>query len=239
MKNLKFISAIVAIVLTIGFTSCEKDDFEQGIPQRQDKNSFGKDMLKSAKSTANISRSRMVNYALTYTEQWTLCNHVNGNDRKWCTKKYNLNYKNYATSQKDCANFASQVLKYGRLPEDSTWKYNNGNSTNAWVGARALYNYLTEKYQSSVYLVTGTTDIDYSYYLDDAKVGDLVFYLKSDNGNSSSDSDHVSIVTGVVTGIRGATNIKLSGHTNNERNYGFNENYLQYYPNKTYRIVRL
>lgn len=226
---------ILVIAMMIGFVSCEKENY---VPTKEEV-SFekGDDVRLKSKSTANISRSRMVSYALTYSEHWSSCTHEYGDERKRCTAYYNTNYVNYASSWSDCANFVSQTLKYGYLSEDAIWKYNSGYPSNAWVGANALYNYLTTYYYTSIYSVTGITDIDYSYYLDDAEVGDLVFYLRSDNGYSGS--DHVMVVTGVVTGSNGANNIKLTGHTYNERNYRFNENYLQYYPNKTYRIVKL
>lgn len=221
------------IVMAMSFVGCDKHETIEPDSISQE------EIIPPAnlKLSAVYTRSRVVSYALTYSEEWTSCTHESGDERKRCTEYYNANYINYASSWADCANFVSQCFKYGNLSEDATWKYNNGSPTNAWIGANAFYNYLTSKYSTSIYSVTGLTDIDYSYYLDDAAVGDLVFYLKSDNNNSGT--DHVMIVTGVPTNGDGAYDIKLTGHTWNNRNLSFNTYFLQANPSTTYRIVKL
>lgn len=63
---------------------------------------------------------------------------------------YNSNYRSFAGSGGDCANFVSQCLYAGGLSMSNTWKYiwssgnnrNNDTCTAAWNNANSLKNYL-------------------------------------------------------------------------------------------------
>ena len=89
---------------------------------------------------------------------------------------YNPNYPNYNSSGGDCANFVSQCLYAGGIPQDGTWY----NGSSAWISCTAQINYFKSK---------GYTVIDYAK-ASDIKVGNPVYYY---NGNSMA---HTAICVG-------------------------------------------
>ncbi len=105
------------------------------------------------------------------------------------TTKYNSSYGNYASTHNDCANFLSQALCEGGIPEDSTWKA----GSNTWVGVSKLTTYMT----SSGYW----TSVNYS----SLQKGDIL---------SSTKGSHVMMITSFD-----GTTYRYSAHTNDRKNY--------------------
>lgn len=104
--------------------------------------------------------------------------------------KYNNAYRNYNPLGGDCANFASQILhEGGGFRKNSTWNYDRGGATKAWVNAGSFTNYMLYSGRASL-IAKGSYDqvIKSSYKL---LPGDFVAYEKR-NG----DIVHVSVVTG-------------------------------------------
>lgn len=134
----------------------------------------------------------------------------------------------------DCANFVSQSLLagLGSSEMDETW-YHNGTywPSDAWIKVTDFYNWIKGKYQTTEIVVNGPQDLDYSYYLDYAEVGDVVFSLSSDGMDS-----HVMIVTGFYYSGGHLTGILVSGHTRNYLNKSFNDILST---NDIYRIIKL
>lgn len=105
--------------------------------------------LQQTKASYTYEVSDAVSYMLMYTSNPTSCTVCGNSDckSKANTSKYNSNYKNYASSHSDCANYISQALSNGGIPEDNTWKP----ESNAWIGVTALTNYMVKNaYWTSV-----------------------------------------------------------------------------------------
>ncbi|RDY29052.1 amidase domain-containing protein [Romboutsia weinsteinii] len=104
--------------------------------------------------------------------------------------KFNPNYKDFNPDGGDCANFASQILfESGRFKKNSTWNYNNGDGTKAWVNAQAFKNYMLNSKRA--YLVTKGTYQDVYKEAYSLRPGDFVGYEKGGR------ITHVSTVTGL------------------------------------------
>lgn len=89
---------------------------------------------------------------------------------------YNSNYTNYNSLGGDCANFVSQCLYAGGVPQDSSWKP----YTSAWVSCSAQLNYFKSK---------GYTVKDYAS-ASDIKPGNPIYYY------DDSSISHVAICVG-------------------------------------------
>ena len=102
----------------------------------------------------------------------------------------NPNYKDFNSDGGDCANFASQIMfESGLFSKNTTWNYEKGQATKAWVNAQGFKNYLINSGRGS-YIAKGTYQEVYkeAYKL---RPGDIVGYEK--NGRIT----HVSTVTGL------------------------------------------
>ena len=102
----------------------------------------------------------------------------------------NPNYKDFNSDGGDCANFASQIMfESGLFSKNTTWNYENGQATKAWVNAQGFKNYLIYSGRGS-YIAKGSYEDVYkeAYKL---RPGDIVGYEK--NGRIT----HVSTVTGL------------------------------------------
>lgn len=103
--------------------------------------------LKSLKAYS-YSVADAVSYMKTYTSNPTVCSICGTQCKSRCNpSKYNSNYKNHADIHADCANYVSQALSNGGIPEDNKWKPESG----AWVAVADLTSYMTNNgYWSSV-----------------------------------------------------------------------------------------
>lgn len=90
-----------------------------------------------------------VSYMTRYTSNPSSCNACGntGCGHYVDTRKYNPNYTHYASTHNDCANYLSQALSNGGIPEDGTWKPNSS----TWINVTNLTGYMTNNgYWSSV-----------------------------------------------------------------------------------------
>ena len=92
-------------------------------------------------------------------------------------QSYNPNYTDCNPLGGDCANFVSQSLYAGGIPQDGTWKP----GSSAWQYCPSMVAYFSERYRV----------IDYAD-ADDIKVGNPVFYWNT----SSNRWSHAAICTG-------------------------------------------
>lgn len=101
---------------------------------------------------ASVHYSYSVTDAVTYMRRYTSNPSTCSVCKTSCTSrantaKYNSAYKNYASSHSDCANYISQALAEGGIPEDNTWKP----ESLAWVNVGELTTYMTNNgYWTSV-----------------------------------------------------------------------------------------
>lgn len=110
--------------------------------------------------TSSYSSSDAVEYMTTYTSNPTSCNVCSTSCTMLVdTTKYNPEYSHYVSegNHVDCANYVSQALKAGGIPEDDTWKAGSA----SWKGVAKLISYMDgKKYWSSVsYLNVSVGDI--------------------------------------------------------------------------------
>ncbi|AKL94275.1 hypothetical protein CACET_c07650 [Clostridium aceticum] len=104
--------------------------------------------------------------------------------------QYNPKYRNYNPQGGDCANFASQMLhEGGNFRKNSTWNYERGAGSKAWVNANAFNNYMLHSKRASL-ISRGTYDevLASSYKL---LPGDYISYEKKGKVT------HISVVTGI------------------------------------------
>lgn len=151
---------------------------------------------------------------------------------------YNPNYYFWNDERNtDCANFASQCLAAGGLPQDATWRYfyntrdPYSSATSAWRGAKQLYDYLLKD-------PSRATTVPIQYMIDaynqkkDAwcvlRWGDLVFT----NRNASGSLKHAMIITHSYNDLskyyNGTPRYTLSAHTNDKRDVDLREFDLNY-----------
>lgn len=103
--------------------------------------------------------------------------------------KYNSKYRDYNSMGGDCANFASQALhEGGKFRKNSTWNYDKGGATRAWVNADGFKRYFVRSGRASI-IAYGSYEKVYkaSYNL---LPGDFVAYEKD------GDINHISVVSG-------------------------------------------
>lgn len=103
--------------------------------------------------------------------------------------KYNKKYRDYNPLGGDCANFASQILfEGGKFRKNTSWNYDNGAGTRAWLNADGFKSYMLNSGRASL-IAYGSYDKVYkaSYKL---LPGDFVAYEKK------GDITHISVVTG-------------------------------------------
>lgn len=103
---------------------------------------------------------------------------------------YNPEYFNYNPVGGDCANFASQALSAGGVPQTTAWHYyitnppQQSDGSGDWVGALALWNYMTDNgYATEI----PATDVqNYGVLVDDMAVGgnhvEIVDYIDPGTG---------------------------------------------------------
>lgn len=149
------------------------------------------DSAQQANLSYSYSVADAVSYMTRYTSNPSSCN---GCDDPNCqyyvdTEKYNPNYTHYASNHNDCANYLSQALSNGGIPEDDTWKPNS----RAWINVTSLTNYMTSNgYWSSItYNVLQKGDV-----------------LRFKSGS------HIVMITSFD-----GTTYRYSGHTNDRLNY--------------------
>lgn len=150
---------------------------------------------------------------------------------------YNPNYYFWKDKNNtDCANFASQCLAAGGLPQDETWKYYDAgysSGTSAWRGVKNLYRYLLNSGRGSK--VKG--QYLYDVYNGDPhwcslQWGDLIF--TGPGGSRKIDWDkpdirHVVVIThdyhNPTEHYKGAPEYyKISGHTKDVRDKDIKDN---------------
>ncbi|AOY78324.1 amidase domain-containing protein [Clostridium formicaceticum] len=104
--------------------------------------------------------------------------------------QYNPKYRNYNPQGGDCANFASQMLyEGGNFRKNSTWNYERGAGSKAWINANAFNNYMLYSGRASL-IASGTYEkvLAASHKL---LPGDYVAYEKKGKVT------HISVVTGI------------------------------------------
>lgn len=79
----------------------------------------------------------------TYIKYFNIQSVVNYMDR-WAPSR-NPAYRDYTAVGGNCANFASQALAAGGLPQDDVWYCSEGQGSTAWISSTRLYRYLTEE----------------------------------------------------------------------------------------------
>ncbi|WFA10114.1 amidase domain-containing protein [Tissierella sp. Yu-01] len=146
---------------------------------------FVKDIIKAGKpkNLSNLNENRKV--AIDYADE-----HCGVARPPNYSFQYNNEYKNYNSIGGDCTNFASQVLhEGGGLSKTSTWNYEGGNGTKAWVNANAFNNYMQYSGRGTL-IAKGTYEevLKASYSL---LPGDYIAYEKE--GKVA----HISIVSGM------------------------------------------
>lgn len=158
-----------------------------------------KTTLQATRASYTYTVADAVNYMLRFTSNPTSCNAC-GNascKSKADTTKYNSNYTHYASNHRDCANYVSQALSDGGIPEDNTWKP----GSRAWVNVSELTSYMTRNgYWTSV-----------SYSI--LQKGDIISLIKD---------SHVAM----ITAFDGVT-YSYSAHTNDRRNFVISEQKLK------------
>lgn len=103
---------------------------------------------------------------------------------------YNPKYRNYNPLGGDCANFASQILfEGGGFRKNSTWNYEKGKGSRAWINASGFNNYMLNSGRASL-IASGTylQVLKSSYRL---LPGDYVAY------QVKGKVTHISMVTGI------------------------------------------
>lgn len=149
--------------------------------------------LQNARATAGYTYtiSDAVNYMVRFTSNPSSCNVCGtGCEMDVDTTKYSPHYRHYVRGgeHRDCANYISQALSDGGIPEDSTWKP----ESLAWINVEELTDYMTSNgYWRSV-----------SY--NQVQKGDIVSYTAY---------PHVIMITAFD-----GTTYKYSGHTNDRKN---------------------
>ncbi len=140
------------------------------------------------------------------------------NSAKWYADNYwnssNPSYVNFISEDSDCANFVSQCLAKGGMPQtsytsgDNYWWYNSNASGNKYSKSNITWRYCPSQvaYILAHSGVVGTAST--------VKIGDLVYY----KWNSSDAWGHVAIVTGFAS--NGAP--LVSAHTNAVHNVPWN-----------------
>lgn len=166
-------------------------------------------MMTRSNQSSKYNRQAAASYAYTYA------------------LSYNPDYYFWKDANNtDCANFASQCLAAGGLPQDATWKYfynqkdPYSSGTSAWRGAKQLYDYLLKDPKRA-------TKVPIEYMIDAYKNkpgawcvlrwGDLVFL----NRNKSGSLKHAMIITHSYNDLskhyNGTPRYTLSAHTNDRR----------------------
>lgn len=132
-------------------------------------------------ATPDERTQQAVNYAHQY------CGIPTGNEIIF---KYNPNYENFNPVGGDCANFASQIMhEGGKFKKNTTWNYDKGSATKAWVNAQGFKNYIVHSGRGS-YIAKGKyKDIYKDAFL--MRPGDFVAYEKKGK------IVHISTVTGL------------------------------------------
>jgi hypothetical protein len=174
------------VAMTMSFVGCDKNEtiepnIQQDVPLEEEP---------SRLKTGNVHANYYPNSAVSYALQYALA--------------YNSSYQ---AQTNDCANFISQCLDAGALPQDNEWSYSKflAGTDYTWVRAGELYDYLV----SSNYDLSSRTH--YYLYLRETrylKPGDLVFYF-----NQYGNCKHVTIVTMI------GSDAYISGHTDDRKNY--------------------
>ena len=167
----------------LGLISCEDEGL---VTPKDDGVKIEESDLNFKTFSANYYPSSAVSYALQYA------------------LSYNSSYQ---AQTNDCANFVSQCLNAGALPQDSEWSYAEFLAMRdyTWVRAAEIYDYLI----SSSYDISTRTHT-YLYLRETSYLipGDLVFYF-----NEYGNCKHVTIVTLV------GSDAYISGHTDDRKNY--------------------
>jgi len=104
--------------------------------------------------------------------------------------KYNPKYRNFNSLGGDCANFASQILfEGGKFRKNSTWNYEKGKGSRAWINASGFNSYMLNSGRASL-IASGTYQqvLKASYKL---LPGDYVAY------EVKGKVTHISVVTGI------------------------------------------
>lgn len=143
----------------------------------------------SSSNTVTYNRTA----AIAYARQFTM-----GDPGSSC---YNNDGFNIVDGE-DCANYVSQCLFAGGVPQTDVWYYrtpytSNGDRTAAWTGTVSMRNFLVARNWATE--VSSTSNLE---------VGDLVFTY-----HAANDLPHVVIVTQDFSSLE---DIHVCGHTSNQ-----------------------
>lgn len=160
---------------------------------------------------------------------------------------YALTYNtNYCYWSNDCANFASQCLYAGGLPQNTNWNYSYNSSdpmssgTSSWRGASNLYHYLLDSSNGSKVPIQYMIDTYNGTGWCSMRWGDLVFMNWASDANIQYSSNyplirHVMVVTHSFYNTNqyynGIPRWTLSGHTTDTRDEDINNIGLTYLQN--------
>lgn len=137
---------------------------------------------------ATYDRTAAASYANTWVKNTTLfCSTTTAQDHN----NYNPNYQWYSCN--DCANFASQVMKAGGIPTDSTW----APGTDTWVNVVKLRDYMTSHYHWGSATFSSLVQ------------GDMITWI-------SSKIEHVAICV-----YNDGTMMKYNGHSYDRLQYAY------------------
>ena len=136
----------------------EMDDVDEVTPSPKENSTESED--EELATLFGVSYSYDVNKAVAYADEWT----KNGIDS---SKVHNSKY--YYYNGANCANFVSQCIHEGGVPQDSVWNANSKGSSETWRQTHKLLNYLkgtlngtlyvTNNHKSDVLTGQGTFDI--------------------------------------------------------------------------------
>lgn len=165
----------------------------------------GRDMGRDSKVLpANINRSSVVNYALTY----------------W--QNYNSNYRNFGGNGQggDCTNFASQAMAAGSwaqtggaawdYPSTNEWWYRFYGQTYSWVNVNYFYSFMRNRGRGYTALSFIANFSPFGSFFAPVSTGDLLQF----DSNRDGSYDHNMIITSKDS--RGY--IYLTYHSSNTRN---------------------
>lgn len=146
----------------------------------------------------------------------------------WALARNKTNFKDYHAVGGDCANFTSQSLAYGGLPQNGTWWWKGGRTGKggyAWKTATGMYNYLVKsaKVGRPIAMIecideTGRT-ARYNGQVVEAKTlfyaGSPVFYRWKGGFATDGDWSHATLCVGYL----GDGTPAISCHTEDRYNF--------------------
>lgn len=168
------------------------DDFNKIEDKILDKNYYTANLVDENAVSANFDYNP--DAAVAYADRW-----VGTNIGSTSHEGFNPNYPtNYGAN--DCANYVSQCLFAGGIPQDDTWWANSGDSSAAWRGCESQVKYLSGRYGTRINAPSASQILK----------GSPVYYCKHNNTNYSC-WDH----TAICVGTNSSGTPVVNAHTNN------------------------